>query len=155
MSKNANTNGSTIGFDLEDTDVGELEERGTTVHIKDKTGDEMYVPGTETPVTITVVGTLSPTYRRLANKHRDNAVKRMRSSSAFSSEQNDKDELQIIVGCVKGWQGFGANGVEIPPSREALVKLFTKFPFVLKQVQEEMDRRANFSERSSASSASP
>jgi hypothetical protein len=130
-------------------DLGEVEERGVTVHIRNARGEKMYDAGQ--PVTMTVLGTYSKTYRRLATAQRDQLLRQRRST--LSAEQLESQDVALVASCVTAWQGFKASGQPIPLAKAAVIKVFTKFPFVLEQVKEEMSARENFTERSSESSA--
>lgn len=132
-------------------DISVVEERGVTVHIRNASGEKMYDAGS--PVTMTVLGTYSKTYRRLSTAQRDQLLRMRRSS--LSAEHLDKNDIAITAACVTAWQGFKASGAPIPFSKENVIRVFTKFPYVLEQVKEEMGARENFSERSSPLSATP
>lgn len=132
-------------------DISELEERGTVVHIRNKAGVKMYDAGT--PVTMTVRGTYSKTFRRLNTAHRDKLLRQRRSS--LSADQLDQDDVSLYAACVTAWHGFKAGGQPIPLTKEAVIRVFTRFPYVFEQVKEEANARENFSGSSSASSATP
>lgn len=157
MSDDTNGNGTTPQNNADDLDldtapdIASLEEQGATVHVRNARGEKMYDAGQ--PVTMTVLGTYSKTYRRLSQAQRDRLIRQRRSS--YTAEQQEKDDLALVSGCVTAWQGFKASGSPVPFSREAVIKVFTKFPFVLEQVKEEMGARENFIERSSGNSATP
>lgn len=156
MSEHTNGNGTShddeAGFDIDTApDISALEELGTVVHIRTAAGEKLYDHGE--PVTMTVLGTYSKTYRRLATAQRDRLLRMRRST--LSAEQLEKQDVDLVAGCVTAWSGFRSQGQPVPFSKENVIKLFTKFPYVLEQVKEEMSARENFSERSSPSSATP
>jgi hypothetical protein len=151
-SENGSANGvtDTTGFDLDTApDISELEEQGAVVHIRNAKGEKMYDAGQ--PVTMTVRGSYSKTYRRLSTAQRDQLLRQRRST--LTAEQLDKNDVALVAACVTDWQGFKASGAPIPFSKEAVIKVFTRFPYVLEQIKEEMSARENFTERSSPPSA--
>lgn len=132
-------------------DIAAVEERGTVVHIRNARGEKMYDAGA--PVTMTVLGTFSKTYRRLSTAQRDRLLRQRRSS--LSAEQLDQQDIELVAACVTAWSGFKASGTPIPCDKPAVIRVFTKFPFVLEQIKDEMGARENFTGRSSPLSATP
>ncbi len=140
------------GFDLDTTpDLSEQEEQGTLVHIADATGKKMYDVGQ--PVTMTVVGTYSRTYRRVSASQRDRLLQLRRSK--VSDELLTKNEHELVASCVTAWSGFKSKDQPIPFSKENVISVLQRFPYVLEQLREEMGDRENFTARSSTSFATP
>jgi hypothetical protein len=141
------------GFDLEteEESIADREERGCEVHIRNERGQKMYDGGE--PVTMSVKGTYSHTYRRLSTGQRDELIRTRRSS--VSGELLDQKDANLVAGCVFSWKGFKRKGTPIPISKREVLAVFEKWPFIYDQIREEMGARENFFEKSSSSSATP
>lgn len=126
--------------------VAEREEEGTVVHLADETGTLMYE--NLKPVTITVVGTYSKTYRRVQNENRAKALKQRRSQ--LTPEQIDAKANEAVAGCIKGWEGFLSDGKPFPFTRENAIALFEQAPWIREQVEEAMGDHAAFFPKPSA-----
>jgi hypothetical protein len=142
-----------LGFDLEaeEETIADREERGCIVHIKNERGQKMYDGGE--PVTMSVKGTYSHTYRRLSTGQRDELIRTRRSS--VTGEMLDQKDLNLVAGCVFDWKGFKKSGTPIPLSKKAVIAVFEKWPFIYDQIREEMGARENFFAKSSPSSPTP
>lgn len=120
--------------------VSEREEEGTVVHLTDEKGDLMYE--NMEPVTITVVGTYSKTYRRVQNEQRAKNLKGRRLQ--LTPEQIDARANEAIASCVLGWEGFTSEGKPFPFTKDNAAALFTAAPWIRDQVEEAMGDHAAF-----------
>lgn len=126
--------------------VAEREEEGTTIHLLDEKGD--YLFEADAPVTITVVGTYSKTYRRVQNEQRAKNLKGRRAP--LTPEQIDARGTEGLAACVLGWQGFTSDGKPFPYSRDNAIALFQAAPWIREQVEEAMGDHAAFFPKPSA-----
>jgi hypothetical protein len=131
-------------------DITSVEEQGATISILSADGKKVIVNGR--PVTMTVLGSYSKTYRRTQSAQRERMLRTRRSS--LTDELLEKNRADLAAACVTGWDGFLASGQPVPFTRENVLKVFAKFPFIFDQVWEEIHARENFSARSLSSSAS-
>jgi hypothetical protein len=140
-----------LDIDSGEESIADREERGAVIHIRNARGEKMNNAGK--PVTMSVKGTYSHTYRRLSTGQRDQMLRTRRSS--LTGEILDQKDLDLVAGCVFAWDGFKKGGQPIPLSKAAVIQVFQRFPYVYDQIREEMGARENFFEKSSSSSATP
>lgn len=140
------------GFEISNSkSVAEREDEGTVVHIADAVGEKMfYGEGDEKkPVTITVAGTYSATYRRATDAQRERMMKQRRA--ALTGEQLAKQQLALVASCVLAWGGFVNNDKPFPATKENAMLLFDQAPWIREQVEEAMnDHQAFFPSSSGA-----
>lgn len=122
--------------------VEQREDEGTVVHIRDAAGEKQYQDDGTTPVTITVVGTYSKRYRRLAEANRDKMLKQRRTQ--LDGEQLDEQSLETVAGCILGWDGFTADGAPFPFTKANAVTLLKAAPWMREQVEAAMNDHAAF-----------
>jgi hypothetical protein len=125
--------------------VAEREDEGVAVHLYDEKGDLMYED--KKPVTITVVGTYSKTYRRVQNEQRLKNLKGRRTQ--LTPEGIDQKANEAIARCVTAWSGFTSEGKPFPYTEENAVALFQAAPWIREQVEEAMGDHAAFFPKSS------
>lgn len=128
-------------------DVAQREDEGNKVHLTDEAGELMYED--KKPVTITVVGTYSKTYRRVQNEQRLKVLKGRRVQ--LTPDAVDAKANEALAACVLGWEGFTSEGKPFPYSRDNAAALFAQAPWIREQVEEAMSDHASFFPKSSAS----
>lgn len=74
-----------------------------------------------------------------------------------SLEDRKKDNADLVIGCVVGWTGLIANGVEIPYSAEKAVELIgdPRMQWLCEQIEMFINQRANFFRQSAPSTPTP
>lgn len=122
--------------------VAEREEEGRPIPVKDAAGDKMFADDGETPVTITVKGSFSSTYRRKADANRDAMLKRR--STEIDGDEFEQRALDLTVACIKGWSGFTAGDAEYPFNKNNAVALLKACPWIRAQVEAAMHDHAAF-----------
>lgn len=129
--------------------VAEREDAGTTIHVRDAAGEKMYQDEAGTvPVTITVAGTYSTRYRKLMDASGDKSWKKRGTMEAEDSRRNT---LEIIAGCVLGWDGFVASGEPFACNKTNACILLDSCPWIREQVEKAMTDHASFFGQPSAS----
>lgn len=128
-------------------DVAEREEQGTVVHVRDETGELQYYPEGASeqdrkPVTITVIGTYSRTYRKARQRARDKNIKTVRND--LSAEGLEAQEIKIAAECIKEWEGFTSDGKPFEYSVKNAV-LLLEAPYLYEQVFLAMNDHESFS----------
>lgn len=130
------------------SEVEKREEQGTTVHLKDENGELQFYPegverAKQKPVTITVVGTYSKTFRKARKDQRDKNLKRGRV--ALTADSLEKQEIEVIASCITGWEGLTSGTEEFVFKTENAILLLTTAPWIREQVEEAMGDHQGFS----------
>jgi len=136
-----------MGLDLAGApDVAEREEQGVTVTLLDDTGEAMMEGGL--PVTMTVVGTYSKTYRTAKA-----ATERKFQKTIRRQGHVDSDEwlIDIYRKCVTGWVGVLKQGAPLPCTPDTVALVLAAYPGVLRQVHEAVEDHASFFKTASGS----
>jgi hypothetical protein len=113
--------------------VAEQEEEGTVVHVKDASGELAY--NGDKPVTITVMGTYSTTYRKAVSSNRDKWLKRRQT---LDGDSLDKQAIETTAACVKSWDGFTSGTDPYPATKANVIALLENAPWIREQVETAM-----------------
>jgi hypothetical protein len=116
--------------------VAEREEEGTTIDIRDASGE------LEQGVSITVVGTYSATYRKAQASNRDKFLKQRRGN--LDGDALEAQSIETTAKCIKGWSGFTSDSKPFPYTKENAIALLTNAPWLREQVEEAMNDHASF-----------
>lgn len=135
------------GFDLQAEKAAAVaEDEGTVVHIEDRAGNPMYWGEKEDkPVTITVAGRYSTTYRRVEAEIR----KRPFKAKKLTLDKFDREQVEKVAACTLAWAGFFDGKRPFELSRANAEALYMACPWVLDQLTEAMEEPARFSPNSS------
>lgn len=142
------------GFDLDTApDIAAIEDEGITIHLKDEKGDLMWDGDdvkTRQPVTWTVAGTYSHTYRQEQAELKRLWNKRARAGDDVTQ---DSDDIRMAARCTKGFSGFRSKGVALPFSFENAREILRshKAQHILAQVVGAMGNHERFFAKDSAS----
>jgi len=143
------------GFDLSTApDHSAIEDEGQVVVLRNVLDDPMtYVDtaGNTQPVTWTVRGTFSATYRRVIEQQKRAVGKRIRRGEDVI-EATDGNELAAMVACTVAWAGFMSGGQPLPctPENVRAVLSSPKAQHIVEQVRRAMgDHEAFFTKDSS------
>jgi hypothetical protein len=103
-------------------------------------------PSGEAPVTIALVCCDSPEYVRVHKQQVTDIAERAtsRKSKIVTGDTAEKDKLDLLVACTKGWQGFTLNGAPFPYNAANARTLYTRYRFIRDQVDEFIHQRGNF-----------
>lgn len=137
------------GFDLGHAKaVADREDVGQVVHLKDESGEPLYVDEARTePVTVTVVGTYSSRYRRALDGKLDRQARNRRADP----ESVKQDSLEVIADCVIAWAGIVNGGVPLDCKRVNVLKLLDVV-WIKEQITAAMEDHAGFFRASSGNS---
>lgn len=133
--------------------VEQREDAGFTVHIRDELGEKLYQDDEQTkPVTITVVGTYSRTYRRTIEAQRDRNIKQRKFN--LDGDELLQQALELEAACIRDWDGFTDDGAPVPYTKANAVALLRQYPWIREQVNAAMNDHAAFFQQPSPSSVS-
>lgn len=138
------------GFDLGAAkQVAEREDEGQVVHVTGPDGEPAYyMDGDERkPVTITVAGSYSKTYRRAEEGQRRRNLKRR--STKVTPAQLDRNRRELIASCVLDWQGFFEAGRPLPCTKENVMRVLSAAKWIQYDVEAAMEDHAAFFDGSS------
>lgn len=147
--------------DLSDFDTIERSSSGVDMEVVNpKTGEVLIDEESGTPITITLTGKDSPEYRGRShelNNRRLQAGMRQGQMILLTAEQLDSDSLELLVLSTKKWHknfSYGGKTLDCTPANVRM--LYTKAPWLREQVDEFVNKRANFlGNASRPSSTSP
>lgn len=130
-----------MAFDLgKAAEVAVREDEGRTVGLVDETGAPM------DGVTVTVVGSYSKRYREAVDAR---ANRKFRLGKVPTPAEVRAETLHLYADCVTGWAGFEKNGQPHTCTREHVVEVFEKAPWIYEQVAQAVEDHAGFSRASS------
>jgi hypothetical protein len=102
----------------------------------------------EFPVTITLLSQDSDefksTTRKISNQRLQKQIKRGIKKVAFSAEDIEADNLDLLSACTVGWEGIGLDGAPLEFNRENARLLYRRCAWVREQVDEFIADRVNF-----------
>jgi len=143
------------GFDINTApDIASIEEEGQVIHLRDARDDLMYYGEGDDrkPVTVTVAGTYSNTYRDIVKTQSRRVGKRIGHGGDFL-EFAEEDALERVAGCVLAWDGFFASGKPLPctTTNVSAVLSSPKAQHIRTQVERAMSNHERFFSTRSAS----
>lgn len=150
--------------------VADREDVGVVRHMTDETNEKMYFrpenmalvspndltavalkqeldAGTIRPVTFTIVGTYSHTFRRAVEAQRERNLK----NTNASGDSYARNSVELDAACVPAWDGPEQDGKPMDLTLANVADLLEENPWLRAQVQAEANDHAGFSRRSSAS----
>ncbi|UHC20468.1 hypothetical protein LRS73_35415 (plasmid) [Methylobacterium currus] len=123
-------------MDLLDFDLTNDAEEGMDVHLRNPRTDEPLFTRDGRPVTITVAGMHSDTYRealRGAGKRMFGWPPGMFDHPMFRP-QRDAADMEVLVAATLEWQGIEHAGVELDFTDEAVAAVYRRFGWIRDQV---------------------
>ena len=104
------------GFDLDTApDIAAIEDEGVTIHLKDEMEELMFdvdeATGKKEPVTWTVCGTYSHTYRMAMTAIKAKWTKRAKAGDEVT---RDRDDVEVASACTRGYSGFRNKKTLVP-----------------------------------------
>jgi hypothetical protein len=137
------------GFNIDsNTDIAQREDAGTVVHLRDATGELQFIGegDAKRPVTITVAGTYSSVYRKADAEQNTKLYSRRRTN--LQPEELSKiaarQRLELVAACVLGWHGIVSGATEVPCTKDNVIMLLDRFPWVLQALEAAMQDHAAF-----------
>lgn len=131
------------GFDInQQAEKAKKEDEGTEVHIHGLDDLPMFYEedGEQKPVTITVAGAHSQTYRRIEDSMRRRKLK----PKQLTGEAIFSDNIEKAAACTLDWQGFFVGEEVVQPTANNIKQLYKTCPWVYEQVFEAMHDHARF-----------
>jgi hypothetical protein len=136
------------GFDLSSKSDADRHEAGAVIHLENAAGEPMYFgPNDDEPVTVSVMGTLSHTYRRVEAEIRRRPIRARKFTQATTYDEI----IEKVSACTFAWAGVVNAGTPVECNRANAERLFRNFPRALDQAWEGMQEDANFSPSASQS----
>ena len=95
---------------------------------------------------IKLLGQDSEVYVRESNKIVDRRIKTLRNRNAkkLTAAETNEENKQLYAAVTVGWSGFKNHGKEIEFSRQNVLDVYAKEPWILEQVEDFVEDRANF-----------
>jgi hypothetical protein len=132
-----------IDFDLAGLDTKSASEQGAVMSVfnidgsvrRDKTGN---------PVTLTLLGVDSETYRKATRKNLNKRFAR-RNPGKITAEELDVESLEVLAACTVAWAGIvSRDGAEVPCTPAHAKALYEAAPELRDQADRFINDRANF-----------
>lgn len=132
-------------FDLTRYDTKTTAERGIKMPILLPDGTPA-VDAEGAPVTITLAGQDSDTYRKAERTQRNRILERASRQRKYpiNAEQQEEDAIEILTACTIAWSGLGENGEALPCTPEVVRRVYRHYPFIREQVDAFIAERRNF-----------
>jgi len=160
-----------MNMDIADQEsLAEREDAGLAVEIDDVKGQPALQEDGVTPITISVVGSLSKRYRRVValarGRNQRKAIASLRDKAPTRGSAVDQDaedeatgqqlldeQTEAVAACCAGWSaGFTDKGVDYPFTKANAVRLLKAYPHIQAKLEKEMENHARFFDASSTSS---
>lgn len=93
-------------------------------------------------IAITVFSSDSKKYRAVVHKLRNDRMGKR--SSKVSSEQIEKNAMDILVACTESWRNMMFDGKDLECTPENVRMIYTELPWVYDQVDTHIGDRTNF-----------
>lgn len=141
-----------VGFDIEEKEqLGKKEDAGIPVEIKDERGRPVYQADRKTPITISVVGSLSKRYRAVQALSRGRVLRsagkddRETETDEQLGLRNLREQTEAVAACITGWStGFTVRGQPFEFNKANAVRLLTANPHIQSQLEVAMNDHARF-----------
>jgi hypothetical protein len=123
-------------MDLKKYDTITACDSGAEMELKDPiTGDGL-------DAFITLAGVDSAAFRKAQD---DCASARIRNQvNTISIKDIRKENIYSLASCTLAWRGIEEGGTPIPFSKQAVIDLYTRYPWVFEQVNAFIGNRANY-----------
>lgn len=97
----------------------------------------------KTPVTITLRGKDSDTVQRAVRRRADNRAE-ARKPAKVTLDTLEAEGVEGLADCTIGWDGMVVDGETITCTRETVIEVYTRFPWLREQVEAFVNARTNF-----------
>ena len=125
--------------------VSDREDEGQVIELLDAAGEPLvYQNGTaEKPVTVTVAGSYSATYRKAVERQRLRMLKRRRGK--LTSNELTDNQIELEAACALPWDGvLTDDGKPIEHKMENVTGILVGVPWVREQIQIAIEDHAGF-----------
>jgi hypothetical protein len=123
-------------MDLKKYDTVTACDAGAEMELKDP------VTGEGLDAFITLAGVDSKAFRKAQD---DCANARIRNqANTFGIKDIRKENVFSLAACTLGWRGIEEDGAAIPFSKQAVIDLYTSYPWIFEQVNAFIGNRANY-----------
>ena len=133
-------------MDLSTIDTTETANEGAVLELRGPDDAPLFTKD-GAPVTITLLGKDSDVYTRVvnanANRHLNQRGKPKRSIEGAKAEG-----VSLLAKCTTAWSGIVVEGETLDCTYENAVKLYSRFSWIMEQVDEFVADRANFTKAS-------
>ena len=140
-------------MDLSNLDVKAGSNLGSTLHLLHPVDDTplMTTPPKKSekskPITITVLGTDSDSYRDLLKaraRKRLAAQKGNNQNKPVDLDETERRGIELLASCTIGWENIMEKGLLVPFSKSNVIQIYTRYPWIKEQVDVYMADRSNF-----------
>ena len=128
-------------MDFDDLDLSAQAEKGATLELRHPVTDEVLTGADDKPLTITVLGSDSPTFKRVVGDLAQAAQGRKK----FTMAEQERNAVNILARATTGWSDnwvWGGEPFEF--SAENCRKLYADRPWARSQVDEFIADRSRF-----------
>lgn len=130
-------------MDLSELDTRKAAEEGAKLQLRHPVDDTPLTDDKGVPITITVVGSDSQTFKRAMHAQADRRM--AKANRRNMTMQSIEDEgINLLVAATTGWFGIIVDGKAMPFSGDNAHTLYDRFPWIREQVNVFVGDRANF-----------
>lgn len=131
-------------MDLSVLDTRKAAEEGAKLQLRHPVDDTPLTGDKGEPITITVIGTDSQTFKRAMHAQADRRINKPNSRRVMTMQSVEDDSINLLVAATIDWEGIVVDGKELPFSNENAHALYERFPWIREQVNIFVGDRANF-----------
>jgi hypothetical protein len=130
-------------MDLSALDTRKAADEGAKLQLRHPVEDSPLTKDDGSPITITLVGSDSATFKRAMQVQADRRLK-SNNRRSISMQSIEDDAIDLLSAATIGWDGIVVDGEELPFSNENAKALYERFPWIREQVNAFIGERANF-----------
>ena len=131
-------------MDLSSLDTRKAAEDGATLTLRHPVDDTPLADDKGNPITITVVGTDSSTFKRAMHAQADKRLNTPNGRQRVTMQAFEDDTINLLVAATIDWSGIIVDGAPLPFSNDNARKLYERFPWIKEQANTFIGDRANF-----------
>src|SRR5574340_1043117 len=120
-------------MDLSSLDTSKAAEEGAKLQLRHPVDDTPLVDDAEKPITITVVGTDSPTVKHAMHAQADRRLNKQGRRN-MTMQSIEDDSVNLLVAATIGWSGIIVEGKELPFSADHARAVYERFAWIREQV---------------------
>ncbi len=128
--------------DLSELDSVAGSNAGTTVDLYD------FRSGADLGIKISVLGRDSDAFKAKSHDQSRKKISKLQKGGFRPGhapiDVGDKDGIELLAACTTGWTNMRENGVDVPFSEAAAIRIYTKYPWIKEQVDSAIGDRALF-----------
>lgn len=133
-------------MDLSKFDTTKGSQEGAVLEILNPLDGSKIPDKEDNPVTITVVGKDSETFRKTSNKIMAGRISRAtsRGKLKLNPDELEAEAIDLLVTCTLRWSGIEVDGKELEFSQANVKTVYIRFPWIKEQVEDFIAERVNF-----------